>query len=98
MTTHESTTAQRLELVSWRFKPSKLGCLKDDAGVIEFKPLTLVCGQNNTGKTWVMYALYAFLTGLRLRNLPGMDTLAKELEREGQAKLNRPGFCGGSNL
>lgn len=88
MTTHESTTAQRLELVSWRFKPSKLGCLQEEAGIIEFKPLTLVCGQNNTGKTWVMYALYGFLTGLRLRNLPGMDTLAKELEREGQAKWN----------
>ena len=86
MTTNESTTAQRLELVSWRFKPSKLGCLKDDAGVIEFKPLTLVCGQNNTGKTWVMYALYAFLTGLRLHKLPDMDVLAKDLEREGQAK------------
>ena len=86
MTTHESNTTQRLELVSWRFKPSKLGCLNDDAGVIEFKPLTLVCGQNNTGKTWVMYALYAFLTGLRLHRLPDMDVLAKELEREGQTK------------
>ena len=86
MTTKESTAAQRLELVSWRFKPSKLGCLRDDAGVIEFNPLTLVCGQNNTGKTWVMYALYAFLTGLRLHKLPDMDVLAKDLEREGQAK------------
>ena len=83
MTTNESTTAQRLELVSWRFKPSKLGCLQEAAGVIEFKPLTLVCAQNNTGKTRVMYALYAFLTGLRLCNLPGMDTLAQEYEREG---------------
>lgn len=86
MTTNESTTTQRLELVSWRFKPSKLGCLNDNAGVIEFKPLTLVCGQNNTGKTWVMYALYAFLTGLRLHKLPDMDILAKDLEREGQTK------------
>lgn len=84
--TKQEPTAQRLELVSWRFKPSKLGCLVEDAGTIEFKPLTLVCGQNNTGKTWVMYALYAFLSGLRLHKLPGMDALAKELEREGQAK------------
>lgn len=80
------TTPQRLELVSWRFKPAKLGCLTEDAGTIEFKPLTLVCGQNNTGKTWVMYALYAFLSGLSLHKLPGMDVLAKDLEREGQAK------------
>ena len=81
-------TKQRLDLVSWRFRPANLGCLADDAGVIEFKPLTLVCGQNNTGKTWVMYALYAFLSGLRLHKLPGMDVLAKELERDGQAKWN----------
>ena len=86
--TKQKSTAQRLELASWRFKPAKLGCLTDDAGVIDFKPLTLVCGQNNTGKTWVMYALYAFLTGLRLHKLPGMDVLAKELERDGQAKLD----------
>lgn len=86
--TKQKSTEQRLELVSWRFKLAKLGCLTDDAGVIEFKPLTLVCGQNNTGKTWVMYALYAFLTGLRLHKLPGMDVLAKELERDGQAKCD----------
>jgi AAA15 family ATPase/GTPase len=84
--TTQMTTEQRLELVSWRFKPAKLGCLTDNAGVIDFKPLTLVCGQNNTGKTWVMYALYAFLSGLSLHKLPGMDVLARELEREGQAK------------
>lgn len=86
--TSSEMTAQRLELVSWRFKPANLGCLSEDAGVIEFKPLSLVCGQNNTGKTWVMYALYGFLSGLRLHKLPGMDALAKELEREGQATLN----------
>lgn len=79
---------QRLELVSWRFKPAKLGCLSENAGPIEFKPLTLVCGQNNTGKTWVMYALYAFLSGLSLHKLPGLDALAQQLEREGQAKLD----------
>lgn len=86
--TTQDTSSQRLELVSWRFRPAKLGCLTDDAGTIEFKPLTLVCGQNNTGKTWVMYALYAFLSGLSLHKLPGLDALAKELEREGQAKWN----------
>lgn len=78
----------RLDLVSWRFKPSLLGCLKDAAGTIEFKPLTLVCGQNNTGKTWVMYALYAFLAGVQINKLPDMDQLAKELGREGQARWN----------
>lgn len=85
MTTQEKNP-RRLDLVSWRFKPVRLGCLTEDAGAIEFKPLTLVCGQNNTGKTWVMYALYAFLSGLSLHRLPGMESLAKELEREGQVK------------
>ncbi len=84
MTTHDTNT-QRLELVSWHFSPSKLGCLGKDAGSIEFKPLTIVCGQNNTGKTWVLYALYAFLTALRLNRLPEMEELTKELAREGQA-------------
>lgn len=88
MNTPTRNLPERLELVSWRFKPSGLGCLTETCGPIEFKPLTLVCGQNNTGKTWVMYALYAFLTGVRLTKLPDMDTLAKELEREGQAKWN----------
>jgi hypothetical protein len=82
------TTSQRLELVSWRFKPSRLGCLTESAGPIEFMPLTLVCGHNNTGKTWVLYALYAFLAGISLPKLPGMDVLAKQLEREGQTKLD----------
>lgn len=78
------TKAPRLELASWRFKPARLGCLTEDAGTIEFKPLTLVCGQNNTGKTWVMYALYAFLSGLQMHRLPGLETLAKNLTRDGQ--------------
>lgn len=83
--TKQNPNSQRLELVSWRFKPAKLGCLTEDAGTIEFKPLTLVCGQNNTGKTWVMYALYAFLSGVGLHKLPGIDALARDLEREGKA-------------
>lgn len=79
------TKAPRLELASWRFKPARLGCLTEDAGTIEFKPLTLVCGQNNTGKTWVMYALYAFLSsGFVMQNQPGLEPLVKKLEQDGQ--------------
>lgn len=85
---HTTDHAERLELASWRFKPSKLGCLQDEAGGIEFKPLTLVCGQNNTGKTWVMYALYGFLTETPSIKLPGIAALAKDLVREGQMRWN----------
>ncbi|SMF94165.1 AAA domain-containing protein, putative AbiEii toxin, Type IV TA system [Methylomagnum ishizawai] len=44
---------------SWRFRIANLGCV--ESGELEVKPLTLLCGPNNTGKTWVMYALYGFL-------------------------------------
>ncbi|MBS1139191.1 MAG: hypothetical protein H6R13_644 [Proteobacteria bacterium] len=80
----ENQNRQRLDLASWRFKPGKLGCLEADAGEIEFKPLTLVCGPNNTGKTWVMYALYGFLRDFGFVKLPHLDSLAEQLIREGQ--------------
>lgn len=80
----EIQNRQRLDLASWRFKPGKLGCLEADAGEIEFKPLTLVCGPNNTGKTWVMYALYGFLCDFGFLKLPQLDILAEQLVREGQ--------------
>lgn len=82
--TSEIQNKQRLDLASWRFKPGKLGCLEADAGEIEFKPLTLVCGPNNTGKTWVMYALYGFLCDFGFVKLPHLDTLEEQLIREGQ--------------
>lgn len=75
---------QRLDLASWRFKPGRFGCLEADAGEIEFKSLTLVCGPNNTGKTWVMYALYGFLSDSSLVKLPGLGVLSEDLVREGQ--------------
>jgi AAA15 family ATPase/GTPase len=36
-------------------------------GEFEIKPLTLFCGENNSGKTWAMYAAYSYL---RLSYLP----------------------------
>ena len=91
MNTNVSATTH-LDLPSWRFKPSRLGCLDANPGEIEFKPLTLVCGQNNTGKTWVMYALYGFLTSPGVLRLPEMDKLAEELVREGQLSWNFVGW------
>lgn len=82
----ETQQTQRLNLPSWRFKPSKLGCLTENPGGIEFKPLTLVCGPNNTGKTWVMYALYGFLGDFGRVKLPGLKEVADKLAREGQVE------------
>lgn len=74
----------QLDLASWQFQVSKLGCLTADVSEIEFKPLTLVCGQNNTGKTWVLYALYGFLADTGMYKLPGIDDLSNELLSKGQ--------------
>ncbi len=34
-----------------------------DHAEIELGDLTLICGKNNTGKTYINYALYGFLEG-----------------------------------
>ncbi|MFM6192835.1 AAA family ATPase, partial [Planktothrix sp.] len=39
-----------------RFKLENLGCLKDVD--IELGDLTIICGKNNTGKTYINYAIY----------------------------------------
>jgi len=71
-------------LPSWKFRIKKLGCL--ESGDFEVKPLTLLCGPNNTGKTWAMYALYGFLdntVGNQQLHLPGLEGVIDEVKREG---------------
>ncbi len=46
-----------------KFHFSHLGAI-DDA-TIELAPLTVICGRNNTGKTYATYAVYAFLATWR---------------------------------
>lgn len=41
----------------------KLGVI--DQATLEVGQLTVICGENNTGKTYVTYALYGFLRGWR---------------------------------
>lgn len=43
-----------------KFQFTSLGAI-DDAS-IELAPLTIICGRNNTGKTYATYAMYAFLS------------------------------------
>lgn len=43
----------------WKFSFKNLGAL--NSGEFEIKPLTFICGPNNVGKTWAMYAVYGFL-------------------------------------
>lgn len=46
-----------------KFVLKKLGLI-DDA-TVELADLTIICGENNTGKTYVTYALYGFLRSWR---------------------------------
>ena len=46
-----------------KFTFEKLGLL--DYVEVELADLTLICGENNTGKTYVTYAIYGFLRSWR---------------------------------
>lgn len=46
-----------------KFKFANLGIL--DEAEIELADLTIICGENNTGKTYVTYAVYGFLRSWR---------------------------------
>ena len=46
-----------------KFKFLNLGAI--DEAVVELAPLTVICGKNNTGKTYITYAIYALLHSWR---------------------------------
>lgn len=46
-----------------KFQFKNLGAI--DQAEVELAPLTLICGRNNTGKTYVTYAIYALLATWR---------------------------------
>ena len=46
-----------------KFQFMHLGAI--DKATIELAPLTIICGRNNTGKTYATYAIYAFLATWR---------------------------------
>ncbi len=67
-----------------KFHVQNLGCIK--SGNLEIKPLTLLCGPNNTGKTWAMYGVYGFLHHLSPSSrLPGMEKEFEVLAQNGTA-------------
>ena len=50
--------------------------------------LTIICGENNTGKTYIAYALYGFLSSLRrFINIPIKNTQIQNLFTEGIIKI-----------
>lgn len=46
-----------------KFEFKHLGAI--DQAAVDLAPLTLICGRNNTGKTYVTYAIYALLANWR---------------------------------
>lgn len=73
-------------LPSWAFEFKNIGCLK--SGSLIVKPITILCGKNNTGKTWVMYSIYGFLnTSQPNVRLPKTAEITKELKVQGTYEL-----------
>ena len=55
--------------------------------------LTIICGQNNTGKTYATYALYGFLESWRkFINIPIDDDQIHNLLKDGALKINLTGY------
>jgi len=53
---HDGRCSMSKQLDNMTFKVESLGVVKE--GKFTQKPLTIFCGPNNSGKTWVMYSLY----------------------------------------
>lgn len=49
-------------------------------GEFVHKPLTIFCGENNTGKTWTLYALYSFHRLLSAMQLSQEEDCVKHIE------------------
>ena len=69
----------------WKFRFKNLGAL--NSGEFEIKPLTFICGPNNAGKTWVMYAVYGFLNSgtyaISDSLFPSIDDVLSQTQKEG---------------
>lgn len=57
-------------------------------GEMELADLTIVCGQNNTGKTYVTYALYCLLKSWVSLTRIDMSEEVKELSRKGVVQID----------
>lgn len=70
-----------------KFKVTNLGCIK--SAEIELGKLTLLSGENNTGKTYLTYALYGFLNGVRQNWSAGLsDTQFTRLRDTGSLRVD----------
>lgn len=75
-----------------KFTFKKLGYV--DQGAIELGDMTLICGPNNVGKTWLSYAIYGLL-----KHYPAAascdlsEDLVETLKERGAVKIQLPDFA-----
>lgn len=69
-----------------KFNLSKLGYLKQ--ATIELGDLTIICGQNNTGKTYINYAIYGFLESWKSHIDFNLEKEIETLFQDGVLKIN----------
>ncbi|MFM6754676.1 MAG: hypothetical protein ACKPJ4_05115, partial [Dolichospermum sp.] len=65
-------------------------------GNLELNDFTLLCGANNTGKTYVMYSLYALLDQRFEVNFNFVENLVKQLSQETVCQYNIQNLIGGN--
>jgi len=65
---------------------NNLGVIKQ--GNLELNDFTLLCGANNTGKTYVMYSLYALLDQRFEVNFNFVVNLVRQLSQETVCQYN----------
>jgi predicted ATPase len=78
------------EDLTMRFKLENLGCLKDVD--IELGDLTIICGKNNTGKTYINYAIYGFLSIWDSIIDFNLDSEIESLFQEGTVSIDLSSF------
>jgi hypothetical protein len=69
-----------------KIKFENLGAL--EYGDVELSDLTVICGENNTGKTYVTYLIYCLLTTWRHLIDIELNQAFIELRRDGVAKID----------
>lgn len=70
-----------------KFKIENLGLL--DSAELEISDLTVICGENNTGKTYATYAVYGFLRSWRqlLQNIL-VDEIGRKIGASGNCRID----------
>lgn len=56
------------------------------------KPLTIICGKNNSGKTYAMYSLWAIVELGFNTQFSQLEKYAQELKKQGEIDINLPSF------